>query len=174
MNKQASCFMWAVLLSAVAVIFSGVTMGQTAAEKSGQTPIAKSGVTSFHTKSLIDEIDVVFHTVRVEKASDLFPSMAWEANSATLIQNLEISVHGKTIFVPRSVFADLIDPRVASIKFQKGDFVLAIAGADGAESYSVHVYFDTTKVKRRMVYSSLTPSIVAEDTHYRLTVLKDE
>jgi hypothetical protein len=136
--------------------------------------IAKSGITSIHTKSSNDEIDAVFHTVRIEKTCDAFPSIEWEAKAVTLVQKLEISVQGKRLFVPRSVFADLIDPRVASIKSEKEDLVLTIAGADGAESYFVHVYFDTTKVKRRTLYSALTPSVIAEDTHYRLTVLKDE
>ncbi len=136
--------------------------------------LAKSGVTSVHAKSSNKEIDVVFHTVRVEKTSDTFPGIDWEAKAVTLAQMLEISVQGKRVFVPRSVFADLIDPRVASIKAQKGDFVLTIAGADGAEAYSVNVYFDATKVKRRTLSSALTPSVIAEDTHYRLTILKDE
>jgi hypothetical protein len=51
---------------------------------------------------------------------------------------------------------------------------LTISGGDASEAYFVHVYFDTTRVKRKMVYSSLTPSRVAEDTHYQLNVLKDE
>jgi hypothetical protein len=139
-----------------------------------QTMIANSGATSVHAKSAKGKIEVVFHTVRIESGSDAFPIVEWDAKALTLIKKLEFTVEGKRVFVPRSVFADLLDVRTASIESQKGDSVLKIAGGDGSESYFVHVYFDATKVKRRMLYSSLAPLSVAEDTHYRLTVLKDE
>lgn len=166
MKNSASSLMWVVLLTAMVVSFPGIV--------EGQTVIAKSGPTSVRVRSAGKDIDIAFHTARVERNSDAFPSIESDTKAVTLVQKLEISIGGKSIFVPRSVFADLLDPRKASIQFEKGDFVLKIAGADGAESYFVNVYFDMAKVKRRMLYSALTPSIVAEDTHYRLTVLKDE
>ena len=70
-------------------------------------------------------------------------------NLARAVLAFCISVEGSTVFVPRSVFADLLDPKLASVRFEKGDFVLTITGADGAESYVVHVYFDMTRVKKK-------------------------
>jgi hypothetical protein len=104
----------------------------------------------------------------------LFPKIEWGTPTLTVVQNLEITVEGKKIFVPRSAFADLLDPRTASIRAQKGDFVLTIAGADGAESYFVRLVFDGTRVKTRAVYSALVPTTPAEKTSYWLRELKDE
>jgi hypothetical protein len=138
--------------------------------------IAQSGSTSVSTVFERKTASVTIHTVRIENSSSAFPDIEdWGVKAVTIVRRMEISVDGKSLFIPRSVFADLLDPRLASVKFEKGDFVLVITGADGAESYIVRVYFGATRVKRRRVYSSLTPESVAEDTRYRrLTVLKDE
>jgi len=140
----------------------------------GQTSIAKDGTTVVHAVLAGKKIEATITTVRIGTDSKLFPKIEWGAPSVTLVQDLEITVEGKKAFVPRSVFADLLDPRTASIRLQKGVFVLTAAGADGAESYFVRVVFDGTRVKRRMVYSSLVPATPTEDTAYRLTELKDE
>jgi hypothetical protein len=61
-----------------------------------------------------------------------------------------------------------------SAKFEKGAFVLSISGGDAAEAYGVRIYFDTAKVTRRILTSSLTPDTVTQHTRYFLNVLKDE
>ena len=90
------------------------------------------------------------------------------------IRSLAISVNGKELFVPRSVYADLEDPREASLGVRRKGFMLTILGGDASNSYSVCVDFDARKVSRRVVSSALTPGRISEETRYRLNVLRDE
>jgi hypothetical protein len=165
-KQSASCLFWVLVVGAFVATPSGLA--------ETQTTIANSGTSTVRATVEGKEIIGVIHTIRIDRNSDAFPSIDWDAKAVTVVRKLELSVGGKRIFVPRSVFTDLLDPRSASIRSQKGAFILTIAGGDGAESYFVHIHFDTTNVTRRTLYSSLTPSTPTADTHYRLTVLKDE
>jgi len=60
------------------------------------------------------------------------------------------------------------------VRASKAGFLLTISGGDGAESYSVRVAFDLSKVTRRVLFGTLTPSRPSQETTYRLNVLKDE
>ncbi len=166
MKRSASRLFWICFLTALVATCS--------ARVENQTTISKSGISSVRAKLEGKEIVVAIHTVEIDRNSDAFPSIEWEAKTIAVVKSLEISINGKRIFVSRSVFADLLDPRAASLRWQKGLFLLTIGGGDGAESYFVHVYFNTTNVTRRTSFSALTPSTPTADTHYRLTVLKDE
>jgi len=68
----------------------------------------------------------------------------------------------------------LIDPGGATLRFERGLFVLTITGGDGADSYSVRAYFDAMEVSRRMVFSLLIPDKPTEDTRYWFRVLQDK
>lgn len=166
MRGGACMIMWRMLMTVLLVVLPNAAQGQTAIAKSGSTSVSRM----FEGKTA----NVTIHTVRIESSSGAFPSVEWGAKAVTLVQKLEISVDRKSLFIPRSVFADLLDPRLVSVEFEKGNFVLTVTGADGAESYFVRIYFDATQIKRRMLYSSLAPETLAEDTLYWLTVLKDE
>jgi hypothetical protein len=136
--------------------------------------VAVSGGTSTSVSGAGKKAVVTIHTVRIENSDVAFPQNETEAKTVTLVKGLDIQINGNSLFVPRSVFADLIDPHRMSAKFEKGAFVLSISGGDAAEAYGVRVYFDTAKVTRRVLTSSLTPDTVAQDTRYFLNVLKDE
>jgi hypothetical protein len=90
----------------------------------------------------------------------------------SIIQALEISVAGKPIAVPASVYDGLFDPREVSLRVERGMFILRIDGADAAYSYFVRVYFDGDGVNRLVTYSSLVPDQPTGDTHYFHVVLK--
>lgn len=121
------------------------------------------------------EATVTIRTAKLEtdRHSEI-PSNRSNDKAIAVIRELSISVDGRQVFVPRSVFADLIDPREAKIGFEIGGFVLSIGGGDGADSYVLHVYFDGKKITRRALYSSLVPDKAMEETRYWLRVLKDE
>jgi hypothetical protein len=139
----------------------------------GQT-IAKSGPTSIHAAVSGKKVDVAIRTAKIERGSELFPNLETGATSVVVLTDLQIIVNGAKVFVPRSVFADLLDPRTASIRADKSDFLLTISGGDASESYFVSIFFDSAKVKLRRLYSSLIPDVPSQETTYRLTVLKDE
>jgi hypothetical protein len=138
----------------------------------GQVAIAQAEPVSLEIKSKIGVATVVIKTVDMEENAVLI-SNQYSKPLFKIIQ-LNISVNGQAIFVPRSVFADLINPHEASIKFKKDQFILSIYGADGADSYFLHIYFDKEKINRRSVYSSLIPDKPTQETYYWLHVLKDE
>lgn len=136
--------------------------------------ITQSGSTLLNAVSKKTSMTVIINTAKVGPAKGLPLSQAENAKEITVIQKLNISVDSHPIFVPRSVFADLVDPREASLRFEKGAFVLSVGGGDGADSYTLHVYFDATKVIRRTLYSTLIPNKAVEETHYWLRILNDE
>jgi hypothetical protein len=168
MRRSARMFIAVAIMIAMLLVLPDAAQGQPAIAKSGRTTVTRI----FETKAVKVSID----TIRLNNGSGAFPKEEWLAGikAVTLIQRLEISLDGESVFIPRSVFADLLNPGRASVEFSNRNFVLSITGADSAESYFMRVYFDTAKVKRRMLYSALTPDKPAEDTQYRLTVLKDE
>lgn len=137
-------------------------------------PIIPPGATSTSVSWAGKKAMITIHTIRIDSSNVAFPPSETGAKAVTLVKDLDITINGSSLLVPRSVFADLIDPRRMSAKFEKGSFVLSIGGGDGAESYGVRVYFDTAKVTRRVLSSTLPPETVAEDTRYFLSVLKDE
>jgi hypothetical protein len=136
--------------------------------------IAPSGSTSIHATTAGKKVDLAIRAARIESSSEIFPNIESGAKSVTLITDLQLTVNGARIFVPRSVFADLLDPRTTSIRPEKSDILLTISGGDGAESYFVSIIFDSMKVKRRLLYSTLTPTVPSQVTTYTLSVLKDE
>jgi hypothetical protein len=90
----------------------------------------------------------------------------------SIIQGLEISVGGKSIASPDSVYDHLFDPHEASLRFENGSFVLRIDGEDASNSYFVRVYFDREGVNRFVTYWSLVPDKPTSDTHYFHVELK--
>ena len=136
----------------------------------GQINIAPLGKTEFTAKikkiAVLVEIDSASDTGRERSASN--------DPSQRVVRAMKIAVHGQSIFVPRSAYADLVDPRIATVKAEQGAWVLIIEGGDGADSYFVKINFDAQRVTRRKLYSSLIGGAPTEDTKYWLRVLKDE
>ena len=90
------------------------------------------------------------------------------------ISSVEINVGGVNIHVPRSAYADLIDPRQATVEFMGTAGAVNIDGGDGAEAYLVRIFFDRKRVSRRTLSSALMPGKRTEETRYLLQVMKDE
>jgi hypothetical protein len=97
-----------------------------------------------------------------------------ESSKGSRISSVEINVGGVNIRVPRSAYADLIDPRQAKVEFKGAAGAVSIDGGDGAEAYLVRIFFDGKRVYRRTLSSALMPSKPAEETRYLLLVMKDE
>lgn len=141
-----------------------------------QTPIAQSGDTTLVAASDNMKVSVLIRTTTRNSK----PCCAFQRNQrsnkklTTILDKLKISADSKSLFIPRSVYADLINPRQADIRIDGSEGILSIYGGDGADSYFIRVYFDATKVYRRLYYSALIPNEPTQDTGYWLRVLKDE
>lgn len=138
----------------------------------GQNAIAQSGNTVLTASNKNLKVIVTVSTAKVKPP--LHITQMLNVKTVTMVEKLSISVNGKAIFVPYSVIADLIDPRVAAIKFEKNSVILSINGGDASESYTLRVYFDSKQVHRRSYFDSYFPNEPMEDTRYWLRVLKDE
>jgi hypothetical protein len=90
------------------------------------------------------------------------------------ISNFEIRVGSTVIHVPRSAYADLVDPRQVRVEFKGTAGSVNIDGGDGEEAYLVRIFFDRNSVNRRTLSSALIPGRPTEETRYLLQVMKDE
>ena len=91
--------------------------------------------------------------------------------SRSTVSNVEISVDGVNIHVPRSSYADLVDPRKVNVQFSGTTGIVIIDGGDGAMAYLVRIFFDRKNVNLRTLSSALSPSKPTEETRYWLRVL---
>jgi hypothetical protein len=87
-------------------------------------------------------------------------------NTASVVQKMEISVRGKTVGVPISVYASLLEPSTATLKFDKGSFILEIHGADGGEAYFALIYFNASEISQLKLYASEFPAHPTQITRY--------
>lgn len=139
-----------------------------------ETEIATTGTSTLHANIGGKALNVTFRTVQVKNSDPLFPMDSDYAKAVSVIQRLTIDIAGQPLFVPRSAFADLFNPRKASIALEKDAFVLSIVGADGADLYLVRVYFNGAGVRRRTVYGAFDNKNAAEDTRYRKGEVLDD
>ncbi len=81
------------------------------------------------------------------------------------VSNIAIWVGGRRLFVYRSVFADCTDLYTMWITRTGKLFVLALGGGDGAESYTVKIYFDSRRITKRELYADETDSLAQTTTY---------
>ena len=157
-------FTWHFFLVALTLC---LVMASSSNATANETEIAPTGTSTLHAKMGGKSLEITFRTVQVKNSDPLFPVEPDYAKEVSVIQRMTINIGGQSLFVPRSAFADLFNPRKASIALDKGAFVLSIVGADGADLYLVRVYFNAARIYRRMVYGAFDSKNAAEDTRYR-------
>ena len=77
------------------------------------------------------------------------------------------------VFIPRSAYVDLGNPRAASIETVGRRFRLVISGGDAATSYTAMLLFEGGMIRNRKVVNSEFPDSAWEETVYSFT-LKSE
>jgi hypothetical protein len=164
------CFLRAIAVPVVSLLLA-VSLGAQVREKA---TVAASGDTTLSATLNRTVVRLGVSTVTVKRGDSLFPANAVDGTHVyTLIRDLQLKVAGQSVGVPRSAFADLLDPREVSMWFENREFVARISGGDASESYFAVLYFDANRVKRKFVYSSLTPTTAFEETRYKVNVLAD-
>ena len=98
-----------------------------------ETEIAHTGTSTLRATLGGKSLQIAFTAIQVKNSDPRFPIEPDHANEVSVIQRMTITVDGQTLFVPRSVFADLFNARKASVVLEKAAFVLSIVGADGAD-----------------------------------------
>jgi hypothetical protein len=84
----------------------------------------------------------------------------------SLVSRLIISVDGKNIFVPRSLFADLSDLNKAHLTEKEGLFILNITAGDASEAYSAVIKFNNKRIIERSKTDPKNADEVIELTKY--------
>jgi hypothetical protein len=87
------------------------------------------------------------------------------------VSNLSIWVGEKKLFVFRSVFADCADIGTMALTSAAGVNVLTLIGGDASEGYTVKVFFDDHRVKKRELYADEANSLVETTTYMPPAVL---
>lgn len=80
------------------------------------------------------------------KPREINSNCTYSRYPCSILDSLKISVRGKEIDVPRSVFFDLADLRKGLVRRVGQKYLLTLGGGDAAESYIVEVQFDRTGI----------------------------
>jgi hypothetical protein len=133
--------------------------------------IAKSGDTVITAANGKNKAVVTISTTAIEAGcSATCPSSrAWAelgAKQVIVVRKMTIAVNGNSLGVPLSVYASLFEPGVATLRFEGGNFILRIDGADGADAYFVLLYFDPNDIRQLKVYDSEFPSHPVQITNF--------
>lgn len=152
------------------VVFSFLPALATHGEGQEWHSVATDGTTriSFTRRDTLITVDL--DSVRIQRINPLFPRGESFAalDEVGIVRDIQISVGSNSVFVWRSAFADLVNPSRAVVSQAGRNYRLEISCRDGAEAYTVELYFDKTSINRRVLYSALTPRDASEDTRYKL------
>jgi hypothetical protein len=142
---------FATAIIVVQGLFLGAARAQTKIVRSGSTilsatsPEGRANVT-IHTAVFRNSCACSCRVVWVEEELNLLKELG--LGEIDIVRGLRISVGGKRITVPGAVYEELFDPHEASLRFEKGNFVLRVDGADAAYSYFVRLYFRGCPISR--------------------------
>jgi len=138
-----------------------------------QIKVDRSGRTVLSAQSPTGKASVTIQTAVVDEAcvkacplsralADVTKKPIW------LAEELVISIGGKPVAVPSSVYDDLYNVEWASLSYEKGAFKLRVKGRE----YLASIYFDSRNgIKRMTVYDDVAAQLV-EDAHYYQAVFK--
>lgn len=118
------------------------------------------------------QVRIKTHEMAIGKPSDKRPdkielNCTYSKYPCSLVDALEISINGKSLFVPRSSFCSFADLNFVGLQLIHGKFVLTLKGGDTSESYIGKIVFNRERVISRTVSSALTPNDILEETHYK-------
>jgi hypothetical protein len=144
------------------------------------TPIAPQGETLVGATvgTMTVQVRIKVHEVQIGKPSDKRPDViesncTYSKYPCSVVDSLSVNVNEKSLFVPRSAFADLADLTKAEIKQDHNGAILVLYGGDTSESYVAKIEFDSTQVKQRTLVSAISPDEPLQETVYHATTLGD-
>jgi hypothetical protein len=161
------------------IVLCSVIVCNAAPPAGNETKVTSHGVTDVAAafgKTQVS-IKITTHEVDIGKPSDPRPekilsSCTYSRVPCSPVDYMEISVNGNTLHISRSVYADLADVGVASLRQKKkGQFVLTLSGGDASESYYVEITFDKNEVRQRELGSNLDGLVLERTTYFVLPPL---
>jgi len=141
------------------------------------TPIASNGHTIIAASSheVKVEVEVRTHEAQIGKPSDKRPdivtsSCTYSRYPCSIVDLIDITVNGKPIIVPRSVFSDLADLNDGEIRIGRKESVLTITGGDASESYIAKIRFNSKRVTGLYLFDGESGKKLQETTYYQVVV----
>lgn len=98
-------------------------------------------------------VEVGLRTTKVERPNPGFPLALEGYDEVSIVRQIVVKVDDEEVWVPRSVYSDLFNVRKASLRLERGMFVLELVGADASDLYSTRTVFTAVRVLSRTVYS---------------------
>lgn len=163
-----------IFRSLLSIVFCSVLACNAAPLSNGRIKVASQGVTDVTAafgKTQVS-VKITTHELEIGKPSDERPtkilsSCTYSRIPCSPIDYLEIFVNGSTLFVARSVYADLADLGEASLhKNKNGQFVLTLIGGDASESYTIDIAFDGSLVRQRTFMSNESAQIMQKTIYF--------
>lgn len=121
------------------------------------------------------QVRIKAHEMAIGKPSDKRPdkiesNCTYSRYPCSVVDALEISVDGKSLYVPRSAFCSFTDLNSVELQRVHEEFVLVLKGGDASESYIGKIVFAQGRVISRNVSSAIAPDDVLEETRYNKQV----
>jgi hypothetical protein len=163
-----------ILVSAILMLATSVAI---AAKKDDSIAVAPQGETELVTKlgSLNVQARIRAHQVETgqKQSTDGNLACTYSRSPCSVVDQLSISVNGKSLFIPKSLFLDVADINRMEAKRRGGDLYLMVHGGDASESYNLKIIFDGERIKQRILASALSPDEILQETTYYRQVLGD-
>jgi hypothetical protein len=136
---------------------------------SGKTLIAATS-TKTKVQALLTTRQVDIREADRERTDIPATSCTYSSFPCSVVDHLSITVKGKRVIVPRSVYLDLADINFAEITIEKAKYTLHLAGGDASESYRVTIEFDANRVRTKRVYSGEGNGLLQETVYHLVEV----
>jgi len=162
-------FVSSILMLAVSVAI--------AAKKDDSIIVAPQGETELVTKFGSLNVQAKIHTHQVETGQKQSTggnlACTYSRSPCSVVDQLSISVNGKSLFIPKSLFLDIADINKMEVIRHGGELYLMIHGGDASEGYNLRIIFDGERIKQRILASALSPDEMLQETTYHRQVLGD-
>lgn len=158
------------LLTFMVLMLAGSSLA-CAGEKTNSTTMRDSPSARIVASSSKLKVAVNITTGIVSGHDPRLPMCAGTTHPCRGVEHLQITVNGRQLFVPTSLFFDLADLRNGQITFSGSDAILLLRGGDASESYGVKIRFNANRVLTRTLFSAITPDEPLQETTYHEVVL---
>lgn len=142
----------------------------------GAVKILPKGNTSISTtiKNIKVVVEITTHEIQngtpshIDTTATKFTSCTNSRVPCSVVDNINLSVNGRKVFVPRSVFCDLADLDRGVLTEGSGGkhWALILWAGDAAQAYIVKIDFNRVRVTQRRISLDIHQRELLEDTKY--------
>jgi hypothetical protein len=134
--------------------------GPTVIEASGETMSARVTIQA-HERQIT--------TSSGEKPASDHSSCTYSRAPCSEVEFVDIEVDGRSLWIPRIVYADLADVNTAEVRIDGKKGRLILDAGDASAAYVVEIEFDENRVTRMTVASALMPGELQQETVFHET-----